>query len=144
VSELDLPENVLEVLAGAERLRESVHGIIAIALVGSWARSEGRPDSDVDLVVLTTEPAALLDEGATSWFGVFGEGIELVRSEDFGLVQERRLRRRDGLEVEVGVAGPEWAATDPPDDGSARVVRDGMRIIFDPAQILARFARASL
>src|SRR5205807_7957968 len=102
VSELDLPQNVHAVLTATEQLRETVPGIIAIALVGSWARSQGRPDSDVDLVVLTSEPAALLDEGAVSWFSVFGEGAELVRSEDFGPLQERRLRRRDGLEVEVG------------------------------------------
>ena len=142
MSQLDLPANVREVLAATDLLRESVPEIVAIALVGSWARSAGRPDSDVDLVVLTPQPDVLLSEDATSWFSVFGEGVELVRSEDFGLLQERRLRRPDGLEVEVGVGGPDWAATNPPDDGSARVVRDGMRILFDPESVLSAFAEA--
>lgn len=138
----DLPPNVQEVLNATDVLRASVSGIVAVALVGSWARSAGRQDSDVDLIVLSSEPDALLAGDATAWGSVFGEGVELIRCADFGLLQERRLRRADGLEVEVGVGGPEWARTDPPDAGSARVVRDGMRILFDPLALLAAFADA--
>jgi hypothetical protein len=52
------------------------------------------------------------------------------------------LRRADGLDVEVAIGRPEWAAKDPPDQGSARVVREGMRIIYDPQNLLAEFAEA--
>ena len=137
-----LPPNVQEVLTATELLRVSVPGIVAMALVGSWARSAGRHKSDVDLVVLSAEPDALLAGDATVWGSVFGQGVELIRCEDFGLLQERRLRRADGLEVEVGVGGLEWAKTDPPDEGSARVVRDGMHILFDPLALLAALATA--
>ena len=65
----------------------------------------------------------------------------LVRSEDFGLLQERRLRRSDGLEVEVAIGGRAWAAL-PPDPGSARVVRNGMRVLFDPRGLLSELADA--
>jgi predicted nucleotidyltransferase len=133
-----LPARVRAVLVAADSLRASVPGIVAIALVGSWARNAGRPDSDVDLVVLTIKPELLLE--SNSWFAIFEAGAQLVRSEDFGLIQERRLRLADGLEVEVGIGAPEWAGTEPPDAGSARVVRDGMRILYDPEQLLAVFA----
>lgn len=139
---MELPTQIREVLAAADSLRASVPGIFGMALVGSWARDAGGPESDVDLVVLTSRPDLLLE--STSWFAIFGEGVLLVRSDDFGLIQERRLRRADGLEVEVGIGATEWAATDPPDESSARVVRDGMRIIYDPEKMLARFAEAVL
>jgi hypothetical protein len=61
-----------------------------------------------------------------SWFTTFG-AVTLVRREDFGLIQERRLRRDDdGLEIEIGIGGRDWATIDPIDAGTARVVRDGM------------------
>jgi hypothetical protein len=108
-------------------------------MVGSWARATGREDSDVDLVVLTTAPTVLLHDD--EWFSSFGEGAPLVRSKDFGLLRERRLRRRDGLEVEVGFGGPSWADI-PSDPGTARVVRDGMEVLFDPRGMLVRLAAA--
>ena len=113
---------------------------MAVALVGSWARGAGRAGSDVDLVVLAREPGRLLSEG--SWFGVFGSGATLVRSGDFGVIQERRLRRPDGLEVEVevGIGGLGWATAEPADVGSLRVAREGMRVLHDPHRLLHALA----
>jgi predicted nucleotidyltransferase len=140
VIERELPPAVREVLDAAGALPAARPAVVAIALVGSWARSAGRDSSDVDLVVLTTSPEEMLND--TSWFSVFGEGVQLVRSEDFGWLQERRLRRPDGLEVEVCVGAPRWAQTDPLDPGSVSVAGDGLRILFDPYGLLAVFARA--
>lgn len=134
-----LPANVSEVISAARTLPEVAPGIVGIALVGSWARAAGRGDSDVDLIVLTAEPPALLDD--RSWFAAFGKDAVLVGERNFGLVQERRLRRPDGLEVEVGVASPAWAAV-PPDAGTSQVVRDGLHVLFDPEHLLADLARA--
>lgn len=134
-----LPANVSEVISAARTLPEVAPGIVGIALLGSWARAAGRVDSDVDLIVLTAEPPALLDD--RSWFTAFGKDAVLVGERDFGLVQERRLRRPDGLEVEVGIAGPAWAAV-PPDTGTSQVVRDGMQVLFDPENLLAELVRA--
>ena len=47
-----------------------------------------------------------------------------------------------GLEVEVGIAAPSWAATDPVDPGTRRVVEEGMRIIYDPEELLTRLVGA--
>ena len=133
-----LPANVSEVLAAAHSLSRLVSGVVGIAVVGSWARAAGRADSDVDLVVLTNEPARLLDD--RSWLSIFGNETVLVGERDCGLLQERRLRRPDALEVEVGVAGADWAAL-PPDPGTARVVPEGVHVLFDPEGLFAELIR---
>ncbi|HVX70421.1 MAG TPA: nucleotidyltransferase domain-containing protein [Mycobacteriales bacterium] len=133
-----LPANVGEVLDAARLLPRLVSGVVGIAVVGSWARAAGRADSDVDLVVLANEPSRLLDD--RSWLTIFGSEAVLVGERNFGLLQERRLRRPDALEVEVGVAGAEWAAL-PPDSGTARVVRDGVHVLFDPEGLFAELIR---
>src|SRR5690606_1092785 len=43
-------------------------------------------------------------------------------------------------EVELGLADPAWAATDPVDPGTARVVGDGFLVLHDPAGALAALA----
>jgi predicted nucleotidyltransferase len=113
--------------------------VVALALVGSYARGADRPGSDVDLMVLTTEPARYLDR--EDWIG--GLGAErLVTTRSWGAVTERRVALPSGLEVEVGLALPSWAAIDPVDSGSRRVMTDGNRVLYDPAGVLARFIAA--
>ena len=111
-----------------------------MALVGSWARGTATPDSDVDLVLLTERPEALLlDDG---WHRDFGPDAALVRAADFGAVQERRLRLASGLEVELCVGHASWAQTDPVDPGTRRVVADGIRVLWDPYGRLAALVEA--
>jgi predicted nucleotidyltransferase len=133
---LELPGAVGAVVAAATRLPEAEPGIVAVGLAGSWARGVGRADSDVDLVVLTTDPGRLLE--STAWFTAFGPDAELIRCRRFGAITERRLRLPDGLVVEVGIGAPSWAATDPVDEGTRRVVHDGFRPVYDPAAMLER------
>ena len=40
------------------------HGAMQVRLIGSVARGEGRPDSDVDLLVTWNEGTSLLDQAA--------------------------------------------------------------------------------
>ena len=40
-------------------------GVLAVALLGSYARDEARSDSDVDLLVLTSEPERF--QSQTAW-----------------------------------------------------------------------------
>jgi len=44
--------------------------ILAVALVGSYARGKARPDSDVDLVILTSVPEAFRED--TQWMQEIG------------------------------------------------------------------------
>ena len=126
----ELPVHVTAASETAVKLALATPGAVAVALVGSWARGNARPDSDVDLVFLTQRPQVLLLDDR--WHGQFGADAILVRTADFGAVQERRLRLASGLEVEVCIGHPSWADTDPVDAGTRRVVSDGIRVLWDP------------
>ena len=105
-----------------------------LALVGSYARNTPKPTSDVDLVLVVNEPNRYLQD--IDWISAFGE-IERHQIERYGLVTSVRVWYRDGLEVEFGLAGPEWAAI-PLDEGTRQVIEDGMRVLFERGGILSR------
>jgi len=113
---------------------QSEENVIGLALVGSHARGEARPDSDIDLVIIASDPAGYINN--LSWIESFGE-VERCNPEDWGILTSLRVFFRGGLEVEFGISGLEWAAI-PPDVGTAEVVADGMKILFDPEGLLAR------
>ena len=128
------PDQVSAILDGFVTWAMDDPSISAVGLVGSWARGEARDESDVDLVVLTTEPDRFLEHD--DWFPAVGASAKLIRNEDFGVIQERRLLLPSGLEVEVGFGLPSWAATEPVDDGTRRVASEGMTILHDPLGLL--------
>ncbi len=107
--------------------------IEAVLLVGSYARGTARADSDVDLVILTTQPERYLRSVAfAETFGIISRSTK----EDWGRVTSMRVWYQDGLEVEYGVTLPDWAAQ-PLDPGTRQVIADGMRVIFDRQGALA-------
>ncbi|WP_185018600.1 nucleotidyltransferase domain-containing protein [Streptomyces sp. B15] len=108
--------------------------VTGLLLVGSCARGDARPGSDVDLVLLTTEPEAY--HGAP-WARQLGLLVP-VRSQPWGAVVEKRFATPSGLEVEFAVGAPSWAGTDPVDPGTRGVVNDGALVLHDPAGVLAR------
>lgn len=101
--------------------------IAAVALVGSHARGEARPDSDVDLVLLCAQAEALLRE--RDWPARFGT-VRSAAREDWGRVTSLRVVYTSGLEVEFGIAAPDWATC--PDTGTRRVVGGGLVVVWDP------------
>ncbi|HRE47886.1 MAG TPA: nucleotidyltransferase domain-containing protein [Aggregatilineales bacterium] len=111
--------------------------IRAVALVGSYARGTATPESDLDLVILSTNPTPYIDH--PTWIeqlGAFGA----VQYEDYGRLIS--LRAREGsCEVEFGISDPSWAAL-PLDPGTAKVIGDGMRILYDPDGLLAAAIQA--
>jgi hypothetical protein len=110
----------------------------AVALVGSHARDAGTEDSDVDLLILTTDVANHFKD--QSWLALFGE-VARSCEEDWGKVTSLRTFYRDGLEVEYGFSTLEWANF-PIDAGSFRVVADGMIGLYDPLSILRSVQQA--
>ncbi len=132
-------DQVEQVLDRARRWAMGRADVVAVALVGSWARDAARPDSDVDLVVLTTDQAPYLDRD--DWIGGL-VADRLVMTRSWGPLTERRLVLPSGLEVEVGIAPPSWAAADPVDEGTHQVITDGVRVLHDPEGLLATLIAA--
>jgi predicted nucleotidyltransferase len=104
--------------------RADIEGII---LVGSHARGTPRPDSDVDLVLLSLEPAQFIRD--VTWVATFGDVLR-SQVEDWGKLQSIRVFYAGGLEVEFGVASVDWVNA-PLDAGTAQVLSEGMRILLD-------------
>ncbi|MFE9200544.1 nucleotidyltransferase domain-containing protein [Micromonospora sp. NPDC007230] len=125
---------MVDLVTGWAAERADVAGVV---VVGSWARGAARMDSDVDIVVLTDNSG---HAEAGVWAGLLGG--EVVRLAEWGPLQEIRLRRPSGFEVELGIVPVSWADTDPVDAGTRRVMRDGHRIAHDPAGVLAALSAA--
>lgn len=134
------PERVDEARSAIQKVRiwaaghQDVRGVV---VVGSWARDAARMDSDVDIVVLTDASAHADPE---VWTRLLDAAV--IRQERWGPVQEVRVRCPSGLEVELGLAPLRWAATDPVDSGTRRVMNDGHHIVYDPDGILAALSAA--
>jgi GNAT superfamily N-acetyltransferase/predicted nucleotidyltransferase len=99
----------------------------AIALVGSHARGTARADSDIDLVLLLDDPPSFLAD--TSWVHSFGQSWR-QEVERWGKVMSLRVWYVDGREVEYGLTGLDWGS-DPTDEGDMRVIRDGIRVLYE-------------
>jgi len=106
---------------------ESQSNIIAIALVGSYARGEATESSDVDLLIITSSPEAMINNPA--WIENFGRPNK-VNFEDWGKVQSIRSLYPNGLEVEFGITGKNWLAQ-PIDEGTVSVIKDDIQVVFE-------------
>ncbi len=111
--------------------------ILAAVLVGSYARGTARIDSDVDLVIISRRPEYYLTGPA--WTATFGP-VARHQVEDYGKLTSVRVWYGDGLEVEYGITGEEWAAS-LLDEGTSRVISDGMVILFERGQVLGGYKR---
>lgn len=119
----------------------SQHDIAGVAVVGSWARGQARMGSDVDLVVLTDDAEDYVVDSA--WVpAAMGGRAELVRTQRWGPLTERRVALESGLQVEFGFVATGWADTDPVDPGTARVVGEGCSPLVDPEGLFARVIAA--
>lgn len=115
-----------------ERWARAQADIEGVGLVGSYARGAATEESDVDLIILTTKQERyFLDQ---TWASLFGEtGRSQV--EEWGKLRSLRIHYKSGLEVEYGFSTPEWAGS-PLDEGTLRVVSDGIKILYDPNGLL--------
>lgn len=136
----ELPDDVEWFLASLVAFAKARDDVRAVALVGSHARGVARPDSDVDVVLLSTEPATYID--GCDWIERF-PGATLLATRRWGALTERRLVLANETEVDLGVACPSWASTRPLDPGTARVAKDGLIALHDPDGLLAEVMAAA-
>lgn len=134
-------EEFADVMAAVRRWSEEEPDIVAVALVGSWARNAAQMGSHIDIVVLTSEPDRFAS--TENWINVAsGRCGKLIRTRKWGPLTERRVLLEPGLEIDYGFAGPQWANV-PPDAGTTRVVSDGLVPIYDPMRVLHRLRDAT-
>ncbi len=113
--------------------------VTALALVGSYAYGHPKMASDVDLVVLTSVPDHYVR--GVNWIEALYPGAQLIRTAMWGPVTELRLRLKNGLQVEFGITRPAWANV-PLDPGTARVLSDGCRTLYDSEGLLDKALRS--
>lgn len=141
---MDVP-SIAPVLTLVTRWASAREDVEAVALVGSHARGAARPDSDVDVMLLVSDPGRLR-QGAR-WideipWGRVNAQIASWTDEDYGAAWSRRIVLSNGFEIEMTFSSPRWAATDPCDEGTRQVIQGGRRILFDPGGMLGRLIRA--
>jgi hypothetical protein len=114
------------------------NGIVGAGVVGSYARGQQTPESDVDAVILCENPNEFV--GERSWLMLFGETNEAI-TEHWGAVQTIRVFFRTGLEAEFNFCTISWANI-PVDPGTYRAVADGFEILYDATGQLAELKQA--
>ena len=119
--------NLTDFLDQVTRWAESQSNCAALALVGSHARGEARPDSDIDLVLLVEKPNKYLED--LSWIHTFALPIR-TQIEKWGKVQSVRVWYFDDLEVEFGLAELDWVSS-PLDKGTASVISEGCQVLYE-------------
>ena len=112
--------------------------ILGVALVGSFARNEATETSDVDLVIIVGDPQTYLHNAG--WAQNFGIIIR-QQIEIYGKVASLRVWYSDGPEVEYGLTDETWCAL-PLDEGTKRVISDGIQILTERGAILSRAYRS--
>jgi predicted nucleotidyltransferase len=112
-------------------------GIEGLALAGSRARGTPTEESDVDLIILTSERDQYFRN--VDWLSQLGE-VQWFQRETWGVVETIRAIYTGGLEVEYNFAAPSWVEV-PVDAGTRRVVKEGFRILFDPQGKLEELAK---
>ncbi|HLE23158.1 MAG TPA: nucleotidyltransferase domain-containing protein [Anaerolineales bacterium] len=137
---LPIPEKVDRLLRQVVAWAAEAGEVRAVVLVGSYARGQAGDDSDVDLVLLVDDPGRLTEDDR--WPARFGP-VERLRTELWGKVYAIRVWYADRPEVEFALAPADWARL-PLDPGTARVLRDGFRSLYDPQHLLAQISARSL
>lgn len=100
--------------------------ILAVLLVGSYARNKQHEKSDIDIMIITTDEIKYLTD--YNWINKIAES-STIEKENWGMVNTLRCFS-DQIEIEFNICPTEWI-TLPTDPETERVLRDGYRIIFE-------------
>lgn len=119
--------NVRAFLQSVNEWANNEPDLMALALVGSHARGEASPESDVDLILLLRNLNEYIKN--RDWISKLGEPRHIVQ-EDWGKVTSLRVLYTEGLEVEYGLSNLEWGS-DPSDEGDAQVIVNGLIVLYE-------------
>ncbi len=131
--------------AEIEALLQAVEGwarrqpdISALMLFGSWARGEAREASDLDIKVICDEPATYTE---ISWLNDIDWGAATLRdglAESKGDYVRVLARMVPPIDLEFSISSPAWCEKSPLPLGTAKVMGNGTRILFDRDGLLAQ------
>ncbi|MGB3655303.1 MAG: nucleotidyltransferase domain-containing protein [Rivularia sp. (in: cyanobacteria)] len=138
---------ILEKVANWAEIRSE---ILALALVGSYARGEAKPNSDIDLMVITSNTEFFRQNHnwihEINWESI-NYKILTFNDAQYGVVWSRHIylsslnNEFNNIKVEISFGLPTWASVNPIDSGTFNVVSRGCKIIYDPQGILTNTTR---
>jgi predicted nucleotidyltransferase len=105
--------------------------IDAVILIGSYVRGTQKADSDIDLVILTSDKQHYIDNTKLL---CFYDDYEKSAVEFYGECTSVRMWYKSGLEVEFGFVSLRWIDL-PLDDGTKRALTDGYKILIDKRNV---------
>lgn len=112
-----------------EYARNTSH-IGSIIIVGSYARGTNKENSDLDIIVITSNKSGMIvNQDFTQEFGE----VYKQQTEYYGACTSIRVWYKDGKEVEFGIVEPSWSSM-PLDTGTYQVLSDGYKVIIDKKQ----------
>ena len=106
----------------------------AMAVCGSWARGNPRPDSDLDVLIIAQDPGSLRRH--QEWmrelrFSDAGFRYLAHHSAQYGAVWSAHIKLEPEAELELTFAAESWASVRLIDPGTRRVVTDAFKILID-------------
>ena len=101
--------------------------IESIIIVGSYANGTYRQDSDIDVVIITSNKSEMVAK--PNFVQEFGD-VYKKQTEFYGACTSIRAWYKDEREIEFGLVDPSWIKR-PLDDGTKKILQNGYKIIFD-------------
>lgn len=129
---MNLAQEFIDNFTSWAKNEENIQGV---GLVGSHAKGTAKPDSDIDLMIIVKDKDCYIKN--SDWMNNFGK-VEKVKDENWGNVKTKRVFYTNGLEVEYNFDTKTWANL--LNEGTKRVVTDGMKILVDKEHILGAIA----
>jgi predicted nucleotidyltransferase len=139
-------------VAEAERLIALIDALVrsrdefrALAVCGSWARDNPRPDSDLDALIIAQHADSLrcdqmwIQELKFSDVGFRYVGHKTVK---YGVVCSAHIELEPKAELELTVAPDNWASVHSIDPGTRLIVMDAFKVLIDKDGTLERLCSA--